>query len=81
VQPPQFGRRTVDQGEDAPLGLLARRVVGDAELPVRVGLRKHAVQALAQRALDLERQYGLEFPRFVTGLRKMNRHDKDHLFA
>jgi spermidine synthase len=37
--------------------------------------------ALAQRALELERQYGLEFPRFVTGLRKMNRHDKDHLFA
>lgn len=37
--------------------------------------------ALAARALDLERQYGLEFPRFVTGLRKMNHHDEDHLFA
>ena len=37
--------------------------------------------ALAARARELERQYGLEFPRFVASLRKMNRHDKDQLFV
>ena len=31
---------------------------------------------LAQRAGTLERLYGLEFPRFVQSLRKMNRHDE-----
>jgi spermidine synthase len=35
---------------------------------------------LAQRAQTLERLYGLEFPRFVQSLRKMNRHDERHLF-
>lgn len=35
---------------------------------------------LAQRAQALERLYGLEFPRFVRSLRKMNRHDEHHLF-
>lgn len=35
---------------------------------------------LAQRAQALERLYGLEFPRFVQSLRKMNRHDERHLF-
>ena len=35
---------------------------------------------LAQRAHALERLYGLEFPRFVQSLRKMNRHDERHLF-
>ena len=35
--------------------------------------------ALAARADALELQYGLEFPRFVVGLRKMNRHDADSL--
>lgn len=35
---------------------------------------------LAQRAQALERLYGLEFPRFVQSLRKMNRHDEHHLF-
>lgn len=37
--------------------------------------------ALARRALELERLYDLEFPRFVAGLRKMNHHDKEHLFV
>jgi len=37
--------------------------------------------ALNIRARALEQNYGLEFPRFVAGLRKMNRHDRDHLFA
>lgn len=31
--------------------------------------------ALAQRALALQQQHGIEFTRFVHGLRKMNRHD------
>ena len=35
---------------------------------------------LAQRAQALEQLYGLEFPRFVLSLRKMNRHDERHLF-
>jgi hypothetical protein len=35
---------------------------------------------LTRRALELERQYGLEFSRFVAGLRKMNRHDEHRLF-
>lgn len=35
---------------------------------------------LGQRAHALERLYGLEFPRFVQSLRKMNRHDERHLF-
>lgn len=37
--------------------------------------------ALKSRAHELEKLYGLEFPRFVLGLRKMNRHDKDQLFV
>ena len=37
--------------------------------------------ALTARARQLERAYQLEFPRFVTSLRKMNRHDADHLFV
>jgi spermidine synthase len=37
--------------------------------------------ALMRRARELERAYQLEFPRFVTSLRKMNRHDADHLFV
>jgi spermidine synthase len=36
--------------------------------------------ALEQRALLLQQCYGLEFPRFVDGLRKMNRHDENRLF-
>lgn len=35
---------------------------------------------LAQRARALERAYGLEFPRFVQSMRKMNRHDQHQLF-
>lgn len=35
---------------------------------------------LAQRACELERLYGLEFPRFVASLRKMNPHDAERLF-
>jgi len=37
--------------------------------------------ALSARARELEKQYALEFPRFVAGLRKMNRHDKEALHA
>jgi spermidine synthase len=37
--------------------------------------------ALEQRALSLQQRYGLEFPRFVDGLRKMNRHDENRLFV
>lgn len=37
--------------------------------------------ALTARARELEQQYGLEFQRFVTSLRKMNRHDKQQLFV
>lgn len=37
--------------------------------------------ALEQRAHALERAYGLEFTRFVASLRKMNRHDEEHLFV
>ncbi|OGA39004.1 MAG: spermidine synthase [Betaproteobacteria bacterium RIFCSPLOWO2_12_FULL_62_13] len=36
---------------------------------------------LAQRAEELERLYGLEFPRFVEAMRKMNRHDQHRLFV
>lgn len=36
--------------------------------------------ALARRALELERLYGLEFPRFVASLRRMNDHDEERLF-
>jgi spermidine synthase len=36
--------------------------------------------ALEQRALSLQQRYSLEFPRFVEGLRKMNRHDENRLF-
>jgi spermidine synthase len=34
---------------------------------------------LARRAQDLQERYDLEFPRFVESLRKMNRHDAQHL--
>lgn len=34
---------------------------------------------LARRALVLQQSYGLEFPRFVEGLRNMNHHDQDRL--
>ena len=37
--------------------------------------------ALTQRADTLQAEYGLEFPRFVAGLRKMNRHDEERLYA
>ena len=37
-------------------------------------------KTLAARALELQAEYGLEFPRFVEGLRKMNRHDREYLY-
>jgi spermidine synthase len=37
--------------------------------------------ALARSASALEAAYGLEFPRFVAALRKMNRHDDKHLYV
>lgn len=37
-------------------------------------------RALSQTAEQLEREYGLEFPRFVQALRKMNRHDGEWLY-
>lgn len=36
---------------------------------------------LAQRALALQQQHGLEFTRFVDGLRKMNPHDEHRLLV
>ncbi len=36
-------------------------------------------EELVQRALALQKQHGLEFPRFVDGLRKMNPHDEHRL--
>jgi len=36
---------------------------------------------LVHVALDLQSAYELEFPKFVTALRKMNRCDDEHLFA
>ena len=38
-------------------------------------------EELTQRALLLQQRHGLEFPRFVEGLRKMNRHDERRLFV
>jgi spermidine synthase len=38
-------------------------------------------QALFERARALESAYGLEFTRFVEGLRKMNRHDREGLLV
>jgi spermidine synthase len=38
-------------------------------------------RALEQHASILEAQYGLDFTRFVEGLRKMNRHDHDQLYV
>ena len=35
---------------------------------------------LAARAEQLQADHGLEFPRFVEGLRKMNRHDTEQLY-
>lgn len=40
-----------------------------------------AWEELDARARALERAYGLEFPRFVQALRKMNRHDESRLYA
>jgi spermidine synthase len=37
--------------------------------------------ALTRAAPELEARYELEFPKFVAGLRKMNRHDDEHLFV
>ena len=37
--------------------------------------------ALASRARELEARYGLEFTRFVRGLKKMNRSDSERLFV
>jgi spermidine synthase len=39
-----------------------------------------AWSALEARARDLEAQYGLEFPRFVESLKKMNPHDAQFLY-
>jgi spermidine synthase len=35
---------------------------------------------ITARAEALEREIGLEYPRFVDALRKMNRHDQEHLY-
>jgi spermidine synthase len=35
---------------------------------------------LGKRAIELEAEYGLEFPRFVESLKKMNPHDSDYLY-
>jgi spermidine synthase len=35
---------------------------------------------LGKRAIELEVEYGLEFPRFVESLKKMNPHDSDYLY-
>lgn len=37
--------------------------------------------ALAVKARELEARYGLEFSKFVQGLRKMNRHDEERLYC
>lgn len=37
-------------------------------------------EQLSARASALERRYGLEFPRFVQSMRKMNRHDEQQLY-
>ena len=37
-------------------------------------------RALSRRAEELHVEYGLEFPRFVEALRKMNRHDGERLY-
>jgi spermidine synthase len=37
--------------------------------------------ALTRAATDLEAHYGLEFPKFVAALRKMNRHDDEYLYV
>jgi spermidine synthase len=37
-------------------------------------------ETLVARALELEVQYGLEFPKFVESLKKMNPHDTDYLY-
>ncbi len=36
---------------------------------------------LTRTAVELEALYGLEFPKFVAGLRKMNRYDEEHLYV
>jgi spermidine synthase len=36
---------------------------------------------LTRAAADLEARYGLEFPKFVAALRKMNRYDDEHLYV
>ena len=38
-------------------------------------------EKLTQRAQELEKLYQLEFPRFIASLRKMNRHDREQLYA
>ena len=40
-----------------------------------------AWSALTRTASELEAQYGLEFPKFVAALRKMNRYDADALYV
>lgn len=59
-----------------------------AEKPGNVivlGFRRHpgdpSWSELAARARELESAYGLEFPRFVQSLRRMNRHDKARLYV
>jgi spermidine synthase len=37
--------------------------------------------ALTRAAAELEARYGLEFPKFVAALRKMNRYDDEHLYV
>ena len=41
---------------------------------------RQTARLLATRADALETEIGLEYRRFAEGLRKMNRHDKDHLY-
>ena len=65
---------------DATLCLPAERPGNIIAFGFRDGARAVRWDALSARARDLESRYGLEFGRFVRGLRTMNRFDGDHLF-
>ena len=56
---------------------VAQRLVGAA--PEAVGMIDW--DALERKAGALQVRYALEFPRFVRGLRKMNRWDERRLYA
>jgi spermidine synthase len=74
-------RRIEDSFPGGTLCLPAERPGNVIVFGFKKGPEPFGWSELARRAVVLEATYGLEFPKFVTALRRMNRHDDERLYV